>query len=107
MDVLYFYLQKLKRDLEEAVMREQLIRRLVDFNFGPPGRMANGRWLMADGEKASRQAAGATSYPRFALGSLDRRNLEQVGTLISDLVQGKVISPDEAWIREYLGIPAA
>ena len=99
MDVLSFYLQKLKRDLEETVMREQLIRRLVDFNFGP----GSAGILPAGG----RRDGGATGYPRFALGRLDRRNLEQVGTLISDLVQGKVISPDESWIREYLGIPAA
>ena len=47
LDVLYFYLQKLKRDLEETVMREQLIRRLVDFNFD------------------------AGRYPRFSLGELE------------------------------------
>jgi phage gp29-like protein len=33
-NVLSFYLQKLKRDLEETVMGEQVIRRLVEINFG-------------------------------------------------------------------------
>jgi hypothetical protein len=111
MDVLYFYLQKLKRDLEESVMREQMIRRLVDFNYGPSvqmaGTMANGEWRMADGGRASRSSSIPNGYPRFTLGSLDRRNLEQVGGLISDLIKGKVVSPEEPWIREYLGIPAA
>ncbi len=83
MDVLYFYLQKLKRDLEEGVMQEQLIRRLVDFNFN------------------------VSRYPRFALGGLEESDLELIGGLITKLVDGKVISPDEPWIREYLGIPAA
>ena len=36
-NVLSFYLQKLKRDLEETVMGEQVIRRLVEINFGSAG----------------------------------------------------------------------
>lgn len=88
LDVLSFYLEKLKRDLEETVMREQLIRRLVDFNFGPVGRTANG-------------------YPRFTLSEIEARDLEKLGSLIAKLIDGKVISPDEPWIREHLGIPAA
>lgn len=36
-NVLGFYIQKLKRDLEESVMGEQVIRRLVELNFGSPG----------------------------------------------------------------------
>ena len=92
LDILGFYLDKLKRDLEETVMREQVIRPLVDFNFSgqPPA--------------ASRQRP---AYPRFTLGSLEERDLEQVGGLIAKLIDGKVVAPDEPWIREYLGIPAA
>ena len=64
-------------------MREQLVRRLVDFNFS------------------------AGSYPRFTLGGLEERDLELLGGLISRLIDGKVVAPDEPWIREYLGLPAA
>ncbi|MHB1001896.1 MAG: phage portal protein family protein [Armatimonadota bacterium] len=82
-DVLGFYLQKLKRDMEETVMRDQLIRRLVDINF----------------------ASGA--YPKFDLGGVEERDLTMLGGLIEKLINGSVISPDEPWIREYLGLPAA
>ena len=92
LDILGFYLDKLKRDLEETVMREQVIRPLVDFNFSGQPRAA------------SRQRP---AYPRFTLGSLEERDLEQVGGLIAKLIDGKVVAPDEPWIREYLGIPAA
>jgi phage gp29-like protein len=96
LDVLGFYLEKLRRDLEETVMREQVIRRLVDFNFDkfrPGGRLG-------------RVESGHTrGYPRFVLGRLDQRDLEAVGSLVVQLVNGKIISPDEPWIREYLGVP--
>ncbi len=83
LDILSYYLQKLKRDLEETVMREQVIRPLVDFNFG------------------------AARCPRFVLGSYEERDLKLLGSLITQLIEGEVVAPDEPWIREYLGIPAA
>ncbi len=83
MEVLRFYLEKLKRDLEETVMREQLIRRLVEFNFA------------------------TDRCPRFTLGSLEEKDLELLGGLITRLIDGRVVEPTEPWIREYLGIPAA
>ncbi|MCL5105537.1 MAG: DUF935 domain-containing protein [Armatimonadetes bacterium] len=81
LDVLKMCLKKLKRDLEESVMQEQVIRRLVDYNFS------------------------VTSYPTFSLGPVEDRDLEQLAGVISALVSGKVINPDEGWIREYLGLP--
>jgi phage gp29-like protein len=83
LDVLKMCLQKLKRDLEESVMREQLIRRLVDYNFN------------------------VTAYPSFSLGPLEDRDLESLSNAITKLVTGEVIRPDEGWIREYLGLPVA
>lgn len=83
MDVLSFYLQKLQRDLEETVMTEQLIQRLVKLNY-PPG----------------------TASPTFRLGKIDDGKLQTAANLISQLVTGEVIQPSEPWIREYLGIPA-
>ena len=84
MDVLSFYLQKLQRDLEETVMTEQLIQRLVAYNFAP-----------------------GTSCPTFSLGKIDDGKLATAGTLISQLIAGSVVSPDEPWIRQSLGLPAA
>ncbi len=81
LSVLKMCLAKLKRDLEESIMREQVIRRLVDYNF----------------------SAGA--YPVFSLGPLEDRDLESLADVIAKLVAGNVVRPNEGWIREYLGIP--
>ncbi len=83
-DVLGFYVDKVRRDLEEAVIGGQLLAPLVRYNFGP---------------NATR--------PLFRLGAGDDGRLETAGRLIADLVAGKVIAPDEPWIRGYLGLPAA
>ncbi|MCL6519023.1 MAG: DUF935 domain-containing protein [Armatimonadetes bacterium] len=85
LDVLCFYLQKLKRDLEDTVVQEQIIRRLVDINFGPLAKV----------------------YPKFVLGSLEDKDIEALGSLIEKLIAGKVVAPNEPWIRKYLGIPVA
>lgn len=84
MDVLGFYLQKLQRDLEQAVVNAQLIDRLVACNFGPDA-----------------------ARPTFHLGALDDSRLSSVGALIKDLVAGNILAPDEPWIRGYLGLPDA
>jgi len=105
MDVLRFYLERLKRDIEETVMREQLVRRLVEINWG----MVDGRWLMANGNPSTmnHQPSTIPAIPRFVLGSLEEKDLELLGGLITKLVDGRVVEPNEPWIREYLGIPAA
>lgn len=82
LDVLRITLEKVKRDLEETVMREQLIRRMVDYNFR------------------------TDSYPEFSLGTLRERDLDLLAGVVTKLVTGGVVAPDEAWIRDYLEIPA-
>ena len=82
-NVLSFYLQKLQRDLEDVVMNEQVIKRLVGYNF-PPG----------------------TPCPTFHLGRVDDDRLAATAQLMSGLIGGGVVAPDEPWIRSYLGLPA-
>jgi phage gp29-like protein len=82
LDVLRMTLEKTKRDVEESVMQEQLIRRLVSYNFGP------------------------RPCPTFSLGTLRERDLTLLADVVTKLVTGGVVAPDEAWIREYLEIPA-
>lgn len=81
LDVLRMMLEKTKRDVEETVMREQLIRRLVDYNFR------------------------TERYPVFSLGTLRERDLSLLADVVGKLVSGGVVAPDESWIREYLEIP--
>ena len=64
-------------------MTEQLIARLVCLNYGE-----------------------GTACPTFRLGKIDDGKLQTAANLISQLVSGAVIQPEEGWIREYLGIPA-
>lgn len=81
LDVLKMCLCKLKRDLEESVMQEQVIKRLVDYNFT------------------------VSAYPTFSLGPLEDQDVEQLAGVISKMIAGEVIKPGESWIREYLGLP--
>ena len=82
-NVLSFYLQKLQRDLEDVVMNEQVIKRLVGYNF-PAG----------------------TPMPTFHLGRVDDDRLAATAQLMQTLIAGNVVAPDEPWIRQYLGLPA-
>jgi phage gp29-like protein len=83
LDVLKMCLRKLKRDLEESVMGEQVIKRLVDYNFV------------------------VSAYPTFSLGPLEDRDVAELSGVIEKLVSGQIIKPDEQWIRGYLGLPTA
>ena len=83
-DVLGFYADKIRRDLEETVIGAQLLAPLVAYSFGP-----------------------SAARPRFVLGKPSLAHLEASGKLIAELVAGHIIAPDEPWIRGYLGIPAA
>ena len=83
-DVLGFYVDKIQRDLEESVIGAQLIAPLVAYNFGPQAKR-----------------------PRFVLGKPNAEQMAASATLITELVAGNVVAPDEPWIRGYLGLPAA
>jgi phage gp29-like protein len=83
-NVLSFYLQKLQRDLEDVVMNEQVIKRLVGYNY-PPG----------------------TPMPSFHLGRVDDDRLAATAQLMTALITGGVVAPDEPWIRGYMGLPSA
>ena len=58
----------------------------------------------ADRATTSRPELPARPSP---LGKIDDGKLQTATALISALVAGNVIAPNETWIREYLGIPAA
>ena len=64
-------------------MNEQVIKRLIGYNF-PPG----------------------TAMPRFCLGRVDDDRLAATAQLMTALIGGGVVAPDEPWIRSYLGLPA-
>jgi hypothetical protein len=65
-------------------MNEQVLKRLVRLNF-PAG----------------------TPCPTFHLGRVDDDRLAAAAQLMTVLIGGGVVAPDEPWIRGYLGLPAA
>lgn len=81
-DVFLWVLKKLGRDTEEAIVNEQLIRKLVDINFDV-----------------------VDEYPKFRFESLTEEDTEAKARIVRLGVDGGLINPAEAWVRPYLNIP--
>ncbi len=84
-DVLLMYLEQLGRDIAEKVVNQQIIKRLVDYNFD-----------------------NVENYPKFKFKPLIQKDIEKI---IDKYYQGvekgiiKPISQDEERLREWLGLP--
>lgn len=85
LDILRMCLQGLKKDLEETVMREQLLRPLVRYNFGPN-----------------------VPVPVFNLGPMEDRDIVPMSQGVKNLVEAGIIDPgneeDIAWVRDYMSM---
>ena len=84
-DVFIFVLEKLRQDLEETVVNEQLIKRLVDFNY-----------------------AGVNNIPHFKFNPLTDAQRVELQEMFLNAVDRGVIVPtleDENYIRESLFFP--
>lgn len=81
LDIFIFRIQALQRQLKNKI-EEELIRPLIDLNY-----------------------PNATAYPSFTFNPLVDKDLGKLATVFTQLISGKVIEPDEAWIREKLGFP--
>ncbi len=80
-DVFLWVLEKLGRDTEESIVGEQIIKKLVDYNYN------------------------VDVYPRFVFESLTEENTEARSKIIHSAVELGMVSPEEDWIRPYLGLP--
>ncbi len=81
LDVLRMCLKGLKMDLEQTVMREQVLRPMVAYNFG------------AD-----------VPVPYFSLGPLEERDFEPISRGVKNLVECGVLDPKDPWVKEFAGI---
>lgn len=81
-DIFLFVLDKLGRDIQETIMGEQVIRRLVDFNY-----------------------ANVNEYPRFVFESLEEEDTKLKSEIIIGLKKVGLLSGEEDWIRKWVGIP--
>jgi len=75
-------INSLGRDLEETVMNEQLIKRLVDYNFDVEG------------------------YPSFSFEDINDDTTETRANILMMLANSRVVDPSAAWVRSYLNLPA-
>jgi len=81
-DIFIYILDYLGKETEETIMKEQVIRRLIDYNFANP------------------------KYPSFEFESMIKDDQEAKARVIKLLVNGGIVNPGEEWVREYLSIPA-
>lgn len=84
-DILMLYVQELGIDISHKAVNEQIIRRLIDYNF-----------------------SNVDEYPEFEFKPMVERDLEKIIKTYYDGVANGSIKPiaeDENWLREQLGLP--
>ena len=81
LDILRMCLRGLKMDLEETVMREQVLRPMVAYNFGID-----------------------VPVPTFSLGPLEERDMAVLSSVVKTLVDAGCLDPTDEWIKEFLGL---
>lgn len=83
LNIFFYRLEALQRDIK-ALIEEELIRPLVELNF-----------------------PNATSFPAFNFKPLAEKDIERIANVVDKMITAQVIEPEEEWIREELGFPAA
>jgi SPP1 gp7 family putative phage head morphogenesis protein len=83
-DVFMFVLEMLGRDLEETVVGEQIIRPLVEMNFGE---------------------VDIDMQPKFVFEALEEDETDAKSKIIRLLADGGLVDKREEWVREYLNLP--
>lgn len=81
-ETLLYQLTRIKQDLEETVVRDQIIKELVWVNFGYD-----------------------TKLPSFEFAPLQAADITAIADAVWKLGQVGMISPDEQWVRDKLGWP--
>ena len=80
-DVFLWILKKLSRDIEENIVGEQLVKKLVDYNWN------------------------VDKYPQFQFQAITEEDTEAKARIIRLGVDGGFINPEEPWVRQYLNLP--
>ncbi|MBA7569420.1 DUF935 family protein [Candidatus Atribacteria bacterium 1244-E10-H5-B2] len=81
-DIFIYILDYLGTETEDTIVREQIIKRLIDFNFAQP------------------------KYPYFKFESLIKEDQEAKAKIAKMLVDAGLINAEEEWVRGFLKIPA-
>jgi len=81
-DIFIYILDYLGEETEDTIIREQIIKRLIDFNFPQP------------------------KYPYFKFESLIKDDQKAKAEIAKMLVDAGLINQEEEWVRGFLKIPA-
>jgi SPP1 gp7 family putative phage head morphogenesis protein len=81
-DIFIYILDYLGNETEDTIIREQVIKRLIDFNFPQP------------------------KYPYFKFESLIKDDQKAKAEIAKMLVDAGLINQEEEWVRGFLKIPA-
>lgn len=81
-DIFLWILKKLGKDIEESIVGEQLIKRLVDLNY-----------------------PNVEQYPKFKFEDITEEGTQTKAMIVAAGVQSGFIDPTEPWIRNYLALP--
>lgn len=81
-DVFLWVIKKLGKDIEENIVNEQLIKRLIDLNY-----------------------PNVEKYPQFRFEDITEEGTQTKAMIIAAGIQGGFIDPREPWIRRYLSLP--
>ena len=76
-------IKKGHRDIEESIIGEQLIKRLIDYNW-----------------------ADVEEYPKFKFESVTEEGSQAKAGVLAISIQNGMVNPKERWVRDYLGLPA-
>jgi phage gp29-like protein len=79
--ILGMFLDSLRKEIAEQVLKEQLVKRLVNYNFA------------------------TDLYPDIVLAPPDERDLAALAEIMDKMLTQGVIHKSEPWIREDLGMP--
>ncbi|GAB4458868.1 MAG: hypothetical protein OHK0029_20680 [Armatimonadaceae bacterium] len=79
------WIQALREEIAGKVLTDQLARRITLLHYGPD--------------------AAQTACPTVRFPNLTDSELAARRDLIRDLITGGVVAPEEAWIRQWLGVP--
>jgi len=81
-DIFIYVLDYLGQETEDTIINEQIIKRIIDFNFANP------------------------KYPSFKFESLVKDDQEGKAKVAKLLVDAGLIDPNEEWVRGFLKMPA-
>ncbi len=84
-DSFLWILNKMGRDMSETIVGEQIIKQLIQINYG--------------------EDVDQSLYPKFRFISIDDSAIEVRSKIIDTLTRAGIVSKEEEWVRDFLTLP--